>query len=127
MGCLLFGISLKLGVSHIQGGTQAEDFENRVLRKIRGLKRDKQSSGKNYITNSSATCIPHQICIIRVAKSRRMMGGRIARMGRRKAAYRVFVGESEGKRPLGRLRRRWENHIKMDLQDVRYGAWTGRV
>jgi hypothetical protein len=39
-------------------------------------------------------------------------------MARRKAAYRGFVGESEGKRPLGRLRRRWEDNIKMDLQDV---------
>ena len=39
--------------------------------------------------------------------------------------YRVLVGKPEGKRPLGRPRRRWEDNIKMDLQDVGYGGWTG--
>jgi len=45
--------------------------------------------------------------------------GRVARMGESKGVYRVSVGKSEGKRPLGRPRRRWENNIKMDLQEVR--------
>jgi len=39
-------------------------------------------------------------------------------MGERRGVYRVLVGKSEGKRPLGRPRRRWENNIKMDLQEV---------
>jgi hypothetical protein len=39
--------------------------------------------------------------------------------------YRVLVGKPEGKKPLGRPRRRWEDNIKMDLKDVGYGAWTG--
>jgi hypothetical protein len=39
--------------------------------------------------------------------------------------YRVLVGKPEGKRPLGRPRRRWVNNIKMDLQEVGYGDWTG--
>jgi hypothetical protein len=38
------------------------------------------------------------------------------------AAYRVLVGRPEGKRPLGRLRRRWEDNIKMDLREIRWGG-----
>ena len=41
-------------------------------------------------------------------------------MGERRDVYRVLVGKSDGKRPLGRSRRRWEDNIKMDLQEVRY-------
>ena len=44
--------------------------------------------------------------------------GLLACMGERRGVYRVLVGKSEGKRPLGRPRRRWENNIKMDLQEV---------
>ena len=46
-------------------------------------------------------------------------------MGERGGVYRVLVGKSEGRRPLGRPRRRWEDSIKMDLQEVGWGAWTG--
>jgi hypothetical protein len=46
-------------------------------------------------------------------------------MGDRRGVYRVLVGIYEGKRPLGRLRRRWEDNIKMDLQEVGCGVWTG--
>jgi hypothetical protein len=48
-------------------------------------------------------------------------------MGDRRGAYRVLVGRPEGKRPLGRLRRRWEDNIKMDLQEVGCGGvdWLG--
>ena len=57
--------------------------------------------------------------IVRVIKSRRMRWvGRVARMGKTRGVYRVLVGEPEGKRPLGRLGRRWEDNIKMDLQEV---------
>jgi hypothetical protein len=54
--------------------------------------------------------------IVRVIKSRRMRwAGHVARMGEGRGVYRVLVGMPEGKRPLGRPRRRWENNIKMDL------------
>jgi hypothetical protein len=43
------------------------------------------------------------------------------------AAYRFLVGRPEGRRPLGRPRRRWEDNIKMDLQEVRWGAWIGLI
>jgi len=59
---------------------------------------------------------------------RRMrQAGRVARMGARKAAYRVLVGKPEGKRPLGRPTHRCKNNIKMYLQEVRWGAWTGLI
>ena len=48
--------------------------------------------------------------------------GHVARMGERRGVYRVLVGKPEGKRPLGRPRRRWENNIKMDLQEVGCGG-----
>jgi hypothetical protein len=51
----------------------------------------------------------------------------VARMGERRGAYRALVGEPEGRRPLGRPRRRWEDNIKMDLREVGWGAWTGSV
>jgi hypothetical protein len=43
-------------------------------------------------------------------------------MGKRRGVYRVLVGKPEGKRPLGRHRRRWDSHIKMDLQEVGWGG-----
>ena len=46
----------------------------------------------------------------------------IARMGERRGVYIVLVGKSEGKRPLGRLRRKWKDDIKMDLQEVGCGG-----
>jgi hypothetical protein len=51
----------------------------------------------------------------------------VARMGERRGAYRALVGKPEGRRPLGRPRRSWENNIKMDLREVGWGAWTGSI
>ena len=51
--------------------------------------------------------------------------GHVARMGERRGVYRVLVGKPEGKRLLGRPRLRWEDNIKMDIQGVGYGGWTG--
>jgi len=57
--------------------------------------------------------------IVRVVKSRCMRwAGNVARMGEDRGVHRVLVGKPEGKRPLGRPRRRWEDNIKMDLQEV---------
>ena len=66
--------------------------------------------------------------IVRVIKSRRMRwAGHVARMGEERGAYRVLVGKPEGKRPLGRPRRRWMDNIRMDLQEVGCGYvdWIG--
>jgi len=51
----------------------------------------------------------------------------VARMGERRVAYRVLVGRTEGKISLGRPRCRWEDNIKMDLQEVVWGSWTGSI
>ena len=60
--------------------------------------------------------------IVRVVKSRRMRwAGHVVRMGEDRVVYRMLVGKPEGKRPLGRPRRRWEDNIKMDLQEVEGG------
>jgi hypothetical protein len=48
-------------------------------------------------------------------------------MGEGRGAYRVLVARPEGRRPLGRPRRRWENNIRMDLQEVEWGTWTGLI
>jgi hypothetical protein len=48
-------------------------------------------------------------------------------MGEGRGAYRILVGRPEGRRPFGRPRRRWEDNIKMDLQEVGWGAWTGLI
>jgi hypothetical protein len=50
--------------------------------------------------------------------------GHVARMGERRSSYRVLVGTPEGKRPLGWPKHRWEDNIKMDLQEVGQWAWT---
>ena len=61
--------------------------------------------------------------IVRLVKSRRMRwAGHVARMEEGRGVYRVLVGKPEGKRPLGRPRRRWEDNIKMDLQEVGEGC-----
>ena len=61
--------------------------------------------------------------IVRVVKSRRMRwAGHVARMGKGRGVHRVLVGKPEGKSPLGRSRRRWEDNIKMDLREVGGGG-----
>jgi hypothetical protein len=61
--------------------------------------------------------------IIRVIKSRRLRwAGHVARMGERRGACRASMGKPEGRRPLERPRRRWEDNIKMDLREVRRGG-----
>ena len=67
--------------------------------------------------------------IVRVVKSRRMrLAGHVARMGEGRGVHRVLVGKPEGKRPLGRPRRRWGDNIKMDLREVGEGGdWMALV
>ena len=70
-------------------------------------------------------CSPN---IVRVIKSRRMRwAGHVARMGEEREVYRVLVGKPEGRRPLGRPRRRWVDNIRMYLQEVgcAYMDWIG--
>jgi len=63
-----------------------------------------------------------------VIKSRKARwAGHVAPMGERGGAYKILVVIPEARRPLGRSTRRWENNIKMDLQEVGCWAWTGLI
>ena len=89
-------------------------FENRVLR-IFEPKRDKVAREWRELHTEELN-LYFSTNIVRVIKSRRMRwAGYVARMGERRGVYRDLVGKPEGKRPLGRSRRRWEDNIKMDL------------
>jgi len=97
-------------------------FENRVLRRVFGPKRDEVTGEWRKLHNEELSDLYSLPNIVRVVKSRRMRwAGHVARMGWR-GVYRVLVGKPEEKRPLGRPRRRWEDNIKMDLQEVGGGC-----
>jgi len=101
-------------------------FENRVLRRVFGPKRDEVTGEWRKLHNEELSDLYSLPNIARVVKSRIMRwAGHVARMGQGRGLHRVLVGKPEGKRPLGRPRRRWEDSIKMDLQEVGagYGDW----
>jgi hypothetical protein len=91
-------------------------FENKVLRRIFGPKRDGVTGGWRKLYNEELHNLYSSPSIIRIKKSRRMRwAGHVARMGEKKNVYRLLVGKPGGKTPLGRPRRRWIDNIKMDL------------
>jgi hypothetical protein len=93
-------------------------FENRVLRKISGPKREEDGSWR-ILHNGELHDLYSSLNIVRVIKSRGMRwAGHAARMGEGRGAYRVLVGRPKGKRPLGRPRHRWEDNIKMDFGEI---------
>ena len=94
-------------------------FENRVLRRIFGPKRDGVTGEWTKLHNEKLNDLYSSPNIARVIKSRIMRwAGHVARMGERRGVHMVLVGKPEGRRPLGRPRRRWKDNIKMDLQKV---------
>jgi len=103
-------------------------FENMVLRRIFGPRRDEITGEWRRLHNEELNdlyCSPN---IVRVIKSRRMrLAEHVARMGEERGVYRVLVGKLEGRRPLGRPRRGWVDNIRMDLQEMgcRYMDWIG--
>jgi hypothetical protein len=98
-------------------------FENRVLRRIFGPKRDEVTGDWRKLHNEELHNLYSSPDIMRMIKSRRMRwAGHVARMGEKRNAYRILAGNPEGKRPLGRRRRRWVNNIKIDLREI---AWDG--
>jgi hypothetical protein len=103
-------------------------FENKVLRRIFGPKRDVVTGGWRKLHNEELHNLYTSPSIIRIIKSRRMRwAGHVARMGEKRIVYRLLVGKPEGKRPLGRPRRRWIVNIKMDLLEigVNFVDWIG--
>ena len=103
-------------------------FENMVLRKIFGPRRDEVRGEWRRLHNAELNDLYSSLNIVRVKKSRRMRwAGHVARMGEERVVYRMLVGKPEGRRPLGRPRRRWVDNIRMDLQEVGcvYMDWIG--
>jgi hypothetical protein len=103
-------------------------FENRVLRRIFGAKRDEVTGEWRKLHNDELNDLYSSPNIFQVIKSIRMRWARrVACMGDRRGIYRVLVGKPEGKKPPGRPRHRWEDNIRMVLQEVGWGCedWIG--
>ena len=93
------------------------------MRSILGPKRDEVTGEWRKLHNEELNDLYSSPNIARVVKSRRTRwAGHVARMGEGRGVYGVLVGKSEGKRPLGRPRLRWEDNIQMDLQEVGCGS-----
>jgi len=98
-------------------------FENRVLRRVFGPRRDEVTGEWKKLHNEELRNLYSLPSIVRVVKSRIMRWAwHVTLMGEGRGVHRVLVGKPEGKRPLGRPRRRWEDNIKMDLREVGGGG-----
>jgi hypothetical protein len=107
-------------------------FENKVLRRIFGPKRDEVTGGCSKLHNEELRDLYSSPSIITITKSSRMRwAGHVARMGEKRNVFRLLVGKPEGKRPRSRSRsrRRLVDNIKMDLVQIGWGGvdWIGLV
>jgi hypothetical protein len=93
--------------------TLREERRLRVLRRVFVSKRDEVTGEWELHDLYSSPTVAREI-----KSSRMRWSGHVARMGRERGVYRILVGKPEGKRPLGRLRRRWEDNIKIGLEEV---------
>jgi hypothetical protein len=94
-------------------------FENRVLRRVFGPNRDEVKGEWRKLHNEELNDLYSLPNIVRVVKSRRIRwAGHVACMGEERGVHKVLVEKPEEKRPLGRSRRRWEDNIKMDVEEV---------
>jgi hypothetical protein len=102
-------------------------FENRVLRRLFGPKRDEMMGGWTKLHNEELRDFYFNPGTIRVSRRRMMMGGTCSTYGENMNAYRLLVGKPEGRSPLRRPRRRWLDNIRMDLGEVGWGDvdWIG--
>jgi hypothetical protein len=101
-------------------------FENRVLRRIFKPKRDEVTGEWRKFYSGELHNLYSSSNIIGQIKSRRMRWvGQVAHMGEGRNVYRFSLGRPEGKRPLERPRRRWEDGLKMDLREIGWRVWSG--
>jgi hypothetical protein len=99
-------------------------FENRVLRRIVGPKRDELTGEWRNLHNEELHDLYSSPSIIKIMKAMRMRWeGNVARKGTKRNAYRLLQGKPEGRRPLGRPRRGWLDNIRMDLVEVGWLMW----
>jgi hypothetical protein len=105
--------SLTLGEEH-----RLRIFENRVLRKIFGPKKEEDGSWVKLHNDElhRPYSSPNTVSVIQLRRMK--WAGHVAHVGEGRSVYRVFVGRLEGKRPLGRRRRRWKDNIKLDLGEI---------
>jgi len=96
-------------------------FENWVLRRIFGPKRNEVTGEWRKLHNEELNNLYSK----NIIRAKNEKGGACSMYGERKVAYRILVRKPEGNRPLGRPRRRLMDNIKMNLQEVKWGAWTG--
>jgi len=98
-------------------------FENRVLRRVFGSKKDEVTGEWRKLHNKELRDFYSLPSVVREVKSRRMRwAGHVARMEEGRGVHRVLVRKFEGRKPLGRPRRGWEDNIKMDLREVGVGG-----
>ena len=101
-------------------------FENKVLRRIYGTKRDEVTGDWRRLHNEELNDLYSSPNIMRVIKSKRTRwAGHVAHMGEERGVYRVLMGKPEGRRPLGRPRHRWVGNIRMIFRRWDVGMWTG--
>ena len=94
-----------------------------MLRRLFGPKRDGVTGEWRKLHNKELKDLYSSTNTVRMMKSRRMRcAGHVARMEEGRGVHKVLVGKPEGKIPLGRSRRRWEDNIEMDLQEVGSGC-----
>jgi hypothetical protein len=97
-------------------------FENRLLRRIFGSKRDEVTGEWRKLHNKELHDLYSLPSFIRIMKASRMRwAGHVARIREKRNAYSLLVGKPEGRRPLGRPKRRWLNNIRMDDVEVGWG------
>jgi hypothetical protein len=100
-------------------------FENRVLRRICGPKRDEVTGKWRKLYNEELHDLYSSPSIIRIIKARRMRWvGHVAQMAEKRYAYRLLVEKPERKKTLGRPRRKWVDNIRMDLSELGLD-WSG--
>jgi hypothetical protein len=120
---ILIAFGLKIMLAVVREEHRRRMFENGVLRRIFGPKKDEMAGGWRKLHNEDLHKLYSSASTVRMIKSRRMIwAGNVARMGEKRNIYKILVGKAEVKKPLGRPRRRWVDNIKTDLKSDRMGC-----